>query len=50
MRLLIHYYGDYHQPFHMINQFSSKHPNGDNGGKDFNLNSQYKNLHDLWDH
>lgn len=49
MRNLIHYEGDFHQPFHMINQYSNDHPNGDNSGKDYKINHRYKSIHNLWD-
>jgi len=49
LRYYIHLYGDFHQPFHMINRFSLLHKKGDNGAKDFPINYHISTLHSLWD-
>lgn len=50
-RLLIHYYGDIHQPLHSSNRYTAEHPSGDRGGNDFLLKShdKAKELHAVWD-
>lgn len=51
LRLLIHYLGDIHQPFHAENLYSSTFPDGDKGGNLFTLPSHYasEELHAVWD-
>lgn len=51
LRLLIHYYGDVHQPLHIANRYTAEHPNGDRGGNDFPLKYHYtaNELHAVWD-
>ena len=50
-RLLIHYYGDVHQPLHTSNRYTAEHPTGDRGGNDFPLKGHYSanELHAVWD-
>lgn len=50
LRMLIHFMGDYHQPLHMATIFNKIHPNSDNGGMNFIIDSEYENLHFLWDY
>ena len=59
LRLLIHYIGDIHQPFHTYEGYSQEFPLGDHGGNnyDFELVSTpgdtstlyYKSIHSAWD-
>lgn len=51
LRLLIHYIGDIHQPFHAESLYSSTFPDGDKGGNLFTLPSHYASdeLHAVWD-
>ncbi len=51
LRLLIHYIGDIHQPFHTETQYSTEFPEGDKGGNLFRLpNQDYSpQLHAVWD-
>jgi len=51
LRLLIHYVGDIHQPFHAEDQYSSIFPDGDKGGNLFTLPNHYSSneLHAVWD-
>jgi len=51
LRLLLHYYGDIHQPLHSSTLYSNDYKSGDRGGNDFILKNRYstKNLHALWD-
>ena len=51
LRLLIHYYGDVHQPLHIANRYTAAHPSGDRGGNDFPLKYHYtaNELHAVWD-
>ena len=51
LRLLIHYVGDIHQPFHAENLYSTTFPDGDAGGNLFTLPSHYSSneLHAVWD-
>eukprot|EP00971_Amphidinium_carterae_P320659 6373488-Amphidinium_carterae.1 len=49
LRMFIHIIGDMHQPLHSITRCSVDHPKGDDGGKNFALQGDYANLHDLWD-
>ena len=37
LRLLIHYYGDIHQPLHNVDRYTKEFPNGDKGGNEFEL-------------
>lgn len=53
LRLIIHYVGDIHQPFHAVTGFSSEYSTGDRGGNDEDLPDQDNcgtyNLHGVWD-
>lgn len=51
LRLLIHYYGDVHQPLHIANRYTAEHTGGDRGGNDFPLKYHYtaNELHAVWD-
>merc|ERR1712086_680451 len=51
LRLLIHYYGDVHQPLHIANRYTKDEPKGDKGGNDFLLKYHYTSneLHAVWD-
>jgi hypothetical protein len=51
LRLLIHYYGDIHQPLHSVGRYSQENPKGDKGGNEFELKYHLgaKNMHSLWD-
>lgn len=51
LRLLIHYVGDIHQPFHNEMFYSAEFPDGDKGGNLVPLKSHYgvDELHALWD-
>jgi hypothetical protein len=47
---LIHLVGDMHQPLHCTTRYSEEHPNGDNGGNQFRIDTpRAKNLHSFWD-
>lgn len=51
LRLLIHYVGDMHQPFHNEDFYSEQYPDGDKGGNLIPLKYHYgvDELHALWD-
>ena len=51
LRLLIHFYGDIHQPLHTANRYTKDMPSGDRGGNDFLLkkHSGASELHAVWD-
>ena len=51
LRLLIHFVGDIHQPFHSTDRFEAQDPTGDLGGNTFKIPSYMgaSNLHSLWD-
>ena len=53
LRLIIHYVGDIHQPFHAVTGYSSEYTSGDRGGNDESLSDQDScgatNLHAVWD-
>ena len=51
LRLLIHFYGDIHQPLHTSNRYTKDRPSGDRGGNDFILKNHYSasELHAVWD-
>lgn len=51
LRLLIHYYGDIHQPLHCSNRYTKENPKGDKGGNDFIVKNHLsaKELHAVWD-
>jgi len=51
LRLVIHLWGDLHQPLHDLNRVNPTYPTGDAGGNAFPLPSHYSvdNLHSLWD-
>jgi hypothetical protein len=51
LRLLIHYYGDIHQPLHNENRYTKELPHGDKGGNMFPLHNHdgAKELHAVWD-
>lgn len=51
LRLLIHYYGDLHQPLHNVGRYTKEFPNGDKGGNAFELKNHYSanELHAVWD-
>ena len=52
-RLLIHYFGDIHQPLHSVSRYTDEFPNGDQGGNLFMLQPYgeqgINELHALWD-
>lgn len=51
LRLLMHYYGDIHQPLHCSDRYTKEHTQGDKGGNEFITKSHYgaKELHAVWD-
>lgn len=51
LRLLIHYYGDIHQPLHCSDRYTKEFPKGDKGGNTFVLKNHYaaNELHAVWD-
>jgi len=51
LRLLIHYIGDMHQPFHNEDFYNETYPDGDKGGNLIPLKYHYSvdELHALWD-
>ena len=51
LRLLIHYFGDVHEPLHCATNVDAANPKGDYGGNEFPLKYHYTvdNLHALWD-
>lgn len=51
LRLLIHYIGDMHQPFHNEDMYSKDYPDGDKGANLIPLKYHYTvdELHALWD-
>jgi hypothetical protein len=51
LRLLIHYVGDIHQPFHSESRYNQEYPDGDKGANLFPLPNHYDvdELHALWD-
>jgi len=51
LRLLIHYIGDMHQPFHNEDFYNETYPDGDKGGNLIPLKYHYTvdELHALWD-
>lgn len=51
LRLLIHYVGDMHQPFHNEAQYSEAYPDGDKGANLVDLKYHYgaDELHAVWD-
>ena len=51
LRLLIHYYGDIHQPLHNVDRYTKEYPSGDKGGNAFDLKGHYSanELHAVWD-
>ena len=51
LRLLIHYYGDIHQPLHNVDRYTKEFLNGDKGGNAFELKNHYSanELHAVWD-
>lgn len=50
LRILIHLFGDIHQPFHAVGRISHAHPQGDQGGNLVPLEGvEAKNLHAFWD-
>ena len=51
LRLLIHYMGDSHQPFHCGTRFTKNFTEGDKGGNSFTLKNHYsaESLHAVWD-
>lgn len=51
LRLLIHFYGDIHQPLHNVDRYTNKYPSGDKGGNAFAIKMHYKanELHAVWD-
>lgn len=50
LRFFIHLVGDMHQPLHMTTRYTGKLRKGDDFGKLYPLQGDYKNLHALWDH
>lgn len=51
LRLLIHYYGDVHQPLHSSDRYTKDLPKGDKGGNAVPLKNHYSanELHAVWD-
>lgn len=53
LAFLVHFVGDIHQPLHTVSRISKAHPDGDQGGNLFFIqspnNSRQTNLHSLWD-
>ena len=51
LRLLIHYHGDIHQPFHDVAEVDSTNPTGDEGGNAEHITpiNGVENLHAVWD-
>eukprot|EP00922_Rhytidocystis_sp_ex-Travisia-forbesii_P064536 GHVS01095886.1.p1 GENE.GHVS01095886.1~~GHVS01095886.1.p1 ORF type:complete len:499 (+),score=90.39 GHVS01095886.1:61-1557(+) len=56
LRLLIHIFGDIHQPLHCLETFMTALPDGDKGGNEIPVNDKLdhrlvgvRNLHALWD-
>ena len=51
LRLLLHFYGDIHQPLHCLSRYSDDNTDGDKGGNEFDLKYRLSadNLHALWD-
>jgi hypothetical protein len=51
LRLLIHYVGDIHQPFHCEDRYDETYPDGDKGANSFDLKYHYgaDELHAVWD-
>ncbi|MEM9556824.1 MAG: S1/P1 nuclease [Acidobacteriota bacterium] len=51
LRVVSHLVGDLHQPLHCVNRYTHELPQGDRGGNDFLVVSQFDadTLHGLWD-
>jgi hypothetical protein len=50
LRMLIHFYGDLHQPLHNVSLVTDDFPKGDNGGNSFKIKMpNFSDLHSLWD-
>jgi hypothetical protein len=54
LRLMIHYFGDIHQPLHSVSRYTADYPNGDAGGNLFRIpnsgvTGSINNLHSVWD-
>lgn len=50
LRMLIHFFGDLHQPLHNVSLVTDQFPKGDNGGNSFKVKMpKFKDLHSLWD-
>jgi hypothetical protein len=50
LRMLIHFYGDLHQPLHNVSLVTEEFPKGDQGGNLFKIKyGKFKELHSLWD-
>lgn len=51
LRLLIHYLGDIHQPFHTMARYTDQYPEGDKGANLFPIPYHYEadELHAVWD-
>jgi len=51
LRLLIHFYGDIHQPLHCSDRYTESHKEGDKGGNMFPVKNHYSanELHAVWD-
>lgn len=51
LRLIIHFVGDIHQPFHCANRVNDDFPEGDKGGNLFTLPYHFgtSDLHGVWD-
>ena len=51
LRLVIHLFGDLHQPLHNLDVVNPSFPDGDKGGNDYPLKYHYDvdELHALWD-
>ncbi|PKL76577.1 MAG: hypothetical protein CVV27_09550 [Candidatus Melainabacteria bacterium HGW-Melainabacteria-1] len=50
LRILLHLFGDIHQPYHAVGRISHTHPEGDLGGNRTLLaHHDYRNVHAFWD-
>ena len=50
LRMLIHFYGDLHQPLHNVSLVNEQFPQGDQGGNLFKIDLPgFKDLHTFWD-
>lgn len=50
LRILLHTFGDIHQPYHAVGRASHEHPDGDLGGNRTLISREgMKNIHAFWD-